>query len=124
MSSAAGAIQALGQRLPLAVLKIEWNDPNLVVGGAGWSISVLTPWRIVLDDRLLLGSDDATQSAVEEFISGKAIVACEVQSRHSSLDPALIFDSGIALEIFSVTHLEPWVLLIAEQGMFVASPSE
>lgn len=124
MSSAENVVQELMMRLPLAVLAIEWNDPSLVLSGAGWSISIMAPWRIVSGDQLRLGSDDATQRALEEAVQDKIVIACEMQSRHSRIDPALIFDGGLVLEVFSASHLEPWTLSLAGAGMFVASPSD
>ncbi|KGQ19958.1 hypothetical protein LF41_2465 [Lysobacter dokdonensis DS-58] len=75
-------------------------------------------------DTLLLGSDHASQSALDAIVAGRAIVGCEAQSTRSTIDPALLFDGGITLEIFSVTYLEPWIVVTAGRGHFVASPSD
>lgn len=124
MSNARQALYQLQKKLPLAIEKFSWNDPNLLLGGAGWHISITTGWRIVSADRLLLGSDHATLPSLQTLISNSAIVECEVQSQHCGLDPALVLDNGYILEIFSSSYLEPWVMQIFETGTFVSSPSE
>lgn len=124
MSSSATAIRKFTGRLPTAILNVEWNDPVLVVGGVGWSLAVTSPWRVVTTEKLVLGSDDADQESLRGLLHDKMVVSCDVQSRHASLDMALVLESGETLEVFSVAYLEPWTLSLSDVGMFVASPSE
>lgn len=124
MSSVASIVKELSGQLPIAILNVEWNDPVLVVGGAGWSLAITSPWRVVTTERLVLGSDNAGQDSLERVLKDRMVVSCGMQSRHASLDLALIFESGEALEVFSVAYLEPWILSLSNSGVFVPSPSE
>lgn len=124
MTSAVPVVKEFANRLPAAILNFEWNDPILVVGGVGWSLAITSPWRVVTADRLVLGSDNATQESVGAHLHDKMLVSCDVQSRHTSLDLALVLEGGEVLEVFSVAYLEPWTLSLSGEGMYVASPSE
>lgn len=119
MSSAVLALEKLSAKLPIAVLNVEWNDPILIVGGAGWSFAIVSPWRIVADEALMLGSDSATQDFVWDLLYDQMVVSCDLQSKNAPLDLALSLENGWVLEVFSVTSLEPWTLSFADVGMFV-----
>ncbi|MDH5822491.1 hypothetical protein QFW77_05735 [Luteimonas sp. RD2P54] len=111
-------------KLPAAILNIEWNGASLIVGGLGWSLAVTSPWRVVAEERMLLGSDDATHELVVELLQDKMVIGCETQGRHAPLDLALMLEGGKVLEVFSVAYLEPWTLSLSGSGVYVASPSE
>jgi len=97
MTSAVPVVKEFADRLPAAILNVEWNDPILVVGGVGWSLAITSPWRVVTADRLVLGSDDATQESVGAHLHDKMVVSCDVQSRHASLDLALVLEDVISV---------------------------
>lgn len=124
MNAAKTALQELSKMLPLAVSSVDWHDPILIVHGKGWGLTVMTPWRVLHDDRFFIGSDDADPAEVARLLEGNLITACGPQGRSSALDPALAFASGHKLEIFSVGPLEPWSIALDDVGFFVASPSE
>ena len=119
MSSALLAFRKLSAKLPIAVLNVEWNDPILIVGGAGWSFAIVSPWRVVADEALILGSDNATQDSVRDLLHDQMVISCDLQSKSAPLDLALLLENGRVLEVFSVTSLEPWTLSLADIGMFV-----
>jgi hypothetical protein len=110
-------------RLPVALLKVEWNDPTLFLAGSGWSLAITAPWRIVSDGRLVVGSDQAAADLVQKALLEKMVVSCELQSHHAPLDMALILEGGAVIEVFSAAYLEPWTLFLEGRGLFVASPS-
>lgn len=124
MNVTSEAMRQLAERLPLKVLTAEWQDPVLLLQGADWHMSVMTPWRILHQGALLLGSDDAEPNVVADLLTGNLITRCQQQSSAAALDPLLIFSSGHILEIFSVGPLEPWVISLGDANLFVASPSE
>lgn len=119
MNSAVLALGNLSARLPIAILNVEWNDPILIVGGAGWSFAIVSPWRIVADETLMLGSDSATQDSVWSLLHDQMVVSCNLQSKNAPLDLALSLKNGRVLEVFSVSNLEPWTLTFTDIGMFV-----
>lgn len=123
MTVANEAIREVAHRLPLKVVSAEWQDPALLLHGDGWRMTVMTPWRVPLQGRLLLGSDNADSDEVAKLLAGNIVATCKSQSSDSFLDPSLGFVSGHVLEIFSVSPLEPWLLYLGEE-VFVASPSE
>lgn len=109
-------------RLPLRVVSAMWRDPVLVLRGANWSLSVLSTWRIVLQGKLLVGSDAAEVRDIPPLLDGKLVVACKP---HGSLaDPSLEFEDGYVLEVFSTCALEPWVLRFESTGeVYIGEPA-
>lgn len=119
MSSAVLVLGKLVDKLPIAILNVEWDDPILIVGGVDWSFAIVSPWRIVADETLMLGSDRATQDSVRNLLYDQMIVSCDIQSKDAPLDLSLSLDNGRVLEVFSVTSLEPWTFSFADTGIFV-----
>jgi hypothetical protein len=123
MSNIRSLVDEFQRRLPVALLRVEWNDPTLFLAGSGWSLSLTTPWRVVSEGRLVVGSDEAALDLVQKSLQDKMIISCELQSTHAPLDIALILEGGAVLEVFSAAYLEPWTLFLEGRGLFVASPS-
>lgn len=124
MTSAQQAMRAISNRLPLKVLYVDWEDPTLILRGDGWRVSIMTAWRVVLEGRLIVGSDAVDEAALRAALNRTLITGCGVQSTVAGPDPTFVFATGHVLEVFSVGPLEPWVALIEGAGLFASSPSE
>lgn len=124
MTIAAIAIQTLTERTPIGVEWAEWNETELLLGGADWNMSVLTPWRLLHQGKFVIGSDNTAAIDVIKVLKGNLIVGCKSQSSSEVLDPALLLGSGHILEIFSAGPLEPWTLFFRDKGRYVASPTD
>lgn len=94
MTVANEAIREVAHRLPLKVASAEWRDPVLLLHGDGWRMTVMTPWRVLLQGRLLWGSDNADSDEVAKLLTGNIVATCRSQGSDSSLDPSLGFASG------------------------------
>jgi hypothetical protein len=91
---------------PLTIAEVEVQDPILVVGGEGWALTAMCPWRVLRGDDLELSwSSPEVEDRAWELV-GRQIVSAEVQGR----DPVLRLSDGSALQLFSDTDTDPWVL--------------
>lgn len=122
--TATDVLQIIRMSLPAKATQIDWQNPQLFIAGTDWTLAVMTPWRVLYQDRLLFGSDDVEAAAVAKIFEGNLITQCLQQSSTSPLDPSLVFASGHVLEIFSVGPLEPWIFSSADGRKFISSPSE
>ena len=123
MKTNAIAIRRLADLSGEKIISVRWDDPQLVVKGRDWSIAAVAPWRVLKDRALILGSDEAVQEDLEKILVGNAIKTCTFQSAHADVDPALAFESGHLLEIFSSSALEPWLFCDANGSFLVADPT-
>lgn len=91
---------------PLEIVDVEFQDPILVVSGEGWALTAMCPWRVLRGDALDLSwtAPDAEDRAWD--LIGRRIVSAEVRGR----DPVLHLSDGSAVELFSDTDTDPWVL--------------
>lgn len=124
MQGPGSTFEVFSRSLPLSIDDVEWDDTVLRIGGRGWSLVILSPWRVVRAGRMAIGCDQAEASAVRAALAGKFIDACVAQSPHAPLDLALVLSSGAVLEVFSVHPLEPWSLRLPGGGTFFALPGE
>jgi hypothetical protein len=97
--------------LPLRLLKLEFNDPVVVLMGPSWSVSIVSPWRLTRVGVLVTSIDDPNAEARLRELIGSAIVdiVAQADARVSS-DPVFVFADGARLEIQSDTDFDPWVL--------------
>jgi len=116
-------IDAVAPLLPVTISEVDYSDPVLLINGAGWSLSVLTAWRIVGPEGLVFSCDSESAADRVWDLIGENVTAVVSQSATSQVDPALVLSSGLTLEIVSLHPIEPWVLRIADQ-VWVASPSD
>lgn len=121
MNTVKEALARLNETLPGPVLSLDWDDPVLQLQGQGWRLTITTPWRLTNACGLLLASDDASATELTNVLLRETLVSCGAQSAHFALDPILIFSNGFALEVFSTTAMEPWILSWGEADLFVAT---
>lgn len=116
-------IDAVRPLLPVRISEVDYSDPVFLINGDGWSLSVQTAWRIVGPEGLVFSCD--SEDAIDRVwdLIGEEVCAIAPLGVASQVDPALIFSSGLALEIVSLHPVEPWVLRIEGQ-IWVASPSD
>ncbi|WP_157463989.1 hypothetical protein [Deinococcus pimensis] len=107
--------------LPLLVSAVAWTEDqeNLNVRGPGWSFNTDAAWRVFDEAGLLFGWDSPNAQGVAELV-GARLVHVDVQSDRLALDPALHFDNGWTLEVFSGRQDEPWVLRLP--GLTLVAP--
>ena len=117
-------IEAVASQGPLVISRVVWDDPVLNLGGASWSLSCTSAWRVSTRHVVVFGcwSDSASEEA--KALVGEAIVGVQPQSRVLGVDPVIELSSGRFLEVFSADVVEPWVFRLPQGPTFVASPSE
>jgi hypothetical protein len=117
-------LELIRRHLPLSINRAEYSDENLSIGGPEWSFNSTSPWRLLADNRLVVGSYDENSYASVANLAGRQIVGAEAQGVRGSMDPSFELDDGAVLEVFSCHFLEPWVLRLPQEPIVVASPSE
>ena len=118
----AEVIRAIEPHLALAIHDVSFEDRvHLALGGPDWSLNVNAPWRLSRAGRLLLGSEDATDTSVGDLITQRIVAV--VPQGVGGLDPAFVLDGDKVLEVFSCHPTEPWVLRLPSGPVWVASPS-
>jgi hypothetical protein len=107
VTSRRGSLTAAVERTGLPpITDVEYADPALTANGDGWGLSVSCPWRLVRGDDLVLSwSTPDAADRVWDLI-GLRVVGARTRGRDASFD----LTDGSALEVFSDTDLDPWVL--------------
>jgi hypothetical protein len=109
--------------LPLRVVTAEWSNDALVLTGDGWSATVNCPWRVSRLGVMVFSWDSKDAADLVWDLIGHDVVDVVAQSSVSPADPAVVFSGGLALEVFSDTAIDPWVM--GFPGMtFVGSPTD
>jgi hypothetical protein len=124
MTIAVMTMAALADRLPLKIQSVQCNDPVLVQIGDDWSVALTAPWRSLLKGKMIAWGDKPDPAQLNGILCGNAVVNCDFQGRCSQLDPALILATGHVLEFFSSATLEPWIVRLDRDKIYVAEPSE
>lgn len=107
---------------PLKIQRVEWNDPQLTIGGSDWHFNAIAPWRLFDWKKLIIGSDDKGFEAAIKKLVGLDITDCLTSQR--AIDPCFILSNGQRLEFFSTCALEPWTMKLSEAPILVASPRD
>lgn len=94
------------------------------VSGHGWGFHTPGAWRIRNAERVLVGCYDKDAVLWVEKIVGRLIVRVMPQSSVFPIDPAVVFDDGNILEMFSSDTFEPWVWTFPTGPALVAAPGE
>lgn len=105
------------------VTHIGFEDLVLSFGGEGWNGHTLCPWRITSGVDLVCGSETPEASATVTRLLGERVVGIDRQAVLSGMDPAVRFESGLVLEIFSDVFAESWVLG-PNSAVHVGSPGD
>lgn len=97
------AVAAAG---PLLITEVEYADPVLTINGEGWGLTVTCPWRLVRGDDLVLSWSTPDAADTVWDLIGLRLVGARTRGRDASFD----LSDGSALEVFSDTDLDPWVV--------------
>ena len=109
--------------LPLIPTYIEWNDPELLIGGEGWNFCTLCSWRVI-DGKRILFSCTEQPSQIIENLKKIPIISITPQSTQLPMDFVFAFSNGYKLEIFSTLDVEPWILKFPVAPVYVACPTD
>lgn len=108
---------------PLKIERVEWNDPQLTIGGTGWSFNAIVPWRLFGAEKMIVDSGGQGFEDAIKALAGSEIVGC-VTREGSKCDPCFILSDGRQLEFFSICTLEPWTMRLPKPPILVASPGD
>jgi hypothetical protein len=109
------ATNALDQILPLNIDRAEFEDPNLIVGGADWSLSSICMWRWVAADGTVISPAQSTVADSIWDLVGDSIVAVRWSGPQSlGVDPTLELRSGGRVELISDAAFDTWVLRLPD----------
>lgn len=103
-------LQVIIKRLPWRVRMAEWIDPNLVIGGDDWSVTISCSWRVGAPAGVVYGSASSDAEDRVWDLIGADVVAIEPQARVGYADPRLVLSNGQTLELFSDADMDPYVL--------------
>jgi hypothetical protein len=97
-------------RLPWRVRTAEWIDPNLVIGGDDWSMTISCPWRVGTPAGPAYGSASSDPEDRVWDLIGAEVLAIEPQGTVGYADPRLLLSGGQTLELFNDADMEPYVI--------------
>ncbi|WP_264559127.1 hypothetical protein [Flavobacterium sp. N2270] len=114
-------IEYINSKLPLIVNDLIWEEPLLNICGENWRFNARTEWRLVTNDKVVVGCYDKDSNVVLKAIENLQIVSIYSQSKYF-FDPVFIFENGDILEIFSSsTTEETWTLCFKDDNVFIES---
>jgi hypothetical protein len=99
----------LAERLPWRIERAEWTDPTLALGGPAFSLALTCSWRVRDRVGLVYSWQFSDVDERVQDLVGATVVRFE-DLDVAFVDPAMVLDDGRRLELFSDTHLDPWVL--------------
>ncbi|SFR57517.1 hypothetical protein SAMN04488073_2974 [Marinobacter gudaonensis] len=115
-------IAKLKESIPLVIEHASWENEELIVSGSNWSFAARSAWRVSSKKGFEYGAEaEPTQDQVRSLIGAKIIEASP--SGIVPLDVVLHLNDGLAIECFSATHYEPWVLKLPDGTIMVADGS-
>jgi hypothetical protein len=114
----------INEQLPLTISGVNWSGEVLTLSGENWNLSTLSAWRIRDEERMQTGCFDPKAEAVLQGLVGRSVIRVEPQSADFAIDPRLVFDQGLMLEIFSSDTFEPWKLELPVPPILVAAPAD
>jgi hypothetical protein len=97
--------------LPLHIDLAEFEDPTLLVGGEGWSLSATCIWRWVSGDGVVVSGDSIDAADVVWNLVGDDIIAVRWTGPEVlGSDPSFDLRSGGTLDLLSDATFDTWVL--------------
>ena len=103
---------------PLTISEVQYDDYNLSLMGAGWSLNTTSSWRILSNDGLF-GNHDGETKEIIKFLIGETIASIN-EFGEADLDFTLSFGNGNKLQVFSNSYFEPWIFNFDGQITLVA----
>ena len=108
---------------PLKIERVEFNDPQITLGGSNWGFNTICPWRLLDSEKMIVGSGDEGFERFIKALAGIQIVECTTRQGCKS-DPCFVLSNGQRLEFFSNCTLEPWTMKLPKPPILVASPGD
>lgn len=106
---------------PLILDEIICDGGNLVFRGTNWHFSAITSWRLIRSNKFLCGSDIDTHEIIN-LLRDASIIRIEPQSIAFPVDPALFFDNGCIIEVFSDASYDTWTLQMPDEPLYDFAP--
>lgn len=110
--------EKISKWLPLVIENVQCDGPALHFYGGEWSFSAISAWRISLNNRLLVGSDESHDEQVLKILDGAVISQVVPQASNFAVDPVFYFDDGHKLEIFSDSSFDTWTFRIPDEPLY------
>ena len=115
-------IAKLKESIPLVIENASCENDVLIVSGSKWSFAAHSAWRVSSKKGFEYGAEaEPTQDQIRSLIGAQVIEASP--SGFVPLDVVLHLSDGSAIECFSATHYEPWVLKLPDGTIMVANGS-
>jgi hypothetical protein len=93
---------------------ISDDGVTVILGGSGFSLWVIAPWRVVrLPAGRLVASAEFEPSAVA-VLTGSVVRRVGGQSNFGGFDPALLLGEDYLLEVFSDCAIDPWSMSVGD----------
>ncbi|MEV4400242.1 hypothetical protein [Nonomuraea sp. NPDC049607] len=111
--------------LPLRIEELSYDEPSLVLGGAGWSLSVLSSWRLLDEHGAVTLGGQSKENDIREHLQALAdvdVVNVGIQSESLPVDPRLQLSNGFVLEIFSDYPFDTWVWKVRNCDLIYVGP--
>lgn len=115
--------QALESLLPLRIDGLEYHDPVLTLGGQGWALSLVCPWRLQNGESNVTAWDEDDVGDASWDLVGHHLEAVTRRVAGNEEDPVFELSGGFRLEVFADTDLDPWVLRLPTQTIVGRSAS-
>jgi hypothetical protein len=101
--------------LPLRIDRAEFEDPTLLLGGLGWSLSASCIWRwIMTDGRVLTGESADAADAVRDLVGDELVAVTWSGPARFGVDPRFELRSGGWIDMLSDAAFDTWVLHLPE----------
>lgn len=117
-------IVSLRDQFPLFISDFYCDDLRIGISGENWNFIAMSPWRIVDNEKIIMGCHEKDPIKIGSQIIGESIVGCDALSKSPSLDPRLVLSNGWRVEVFSADTFEPWVFKLPKGFIFIGSGSE
>jgi hypothetical protein len=112
-----GLMGELRERLPVAIDSCSYRQYELLLRGDGWYFRVSGSWRLIRAGAIETSNMvELTPGKAGQIsnIQGEFIRTIDFQSRIAKLDIILVLSGGAALEVFSESAYDDWLLKLGD----------
>jgi hypothetical protein len=96
---------------PLRIDRAEYEDPTLMLGGEGWSLSAMCVWRwVAADGRVVTGESVEASDLVWDLVGDEITAVDWTGPAALGVDPRFELRSGGTLDILSDATFDTWVM--------------
>jgi hypothetical protein len=105
-----GVPTAFDDLLPVRIDEAEIEGPTLMLRGTGWSLAAMCYWRWAEPgERIITESDPEASDAVWDLV-GHQVLGVEWTRTEYGIDPTIVLDGGVSLEIRSDAAFDTWTI--------------